>query len=195
MAQNETFERDYLIPREQYNPDDHERQFNDVRTQAIQQGWHPTGDVQFDGAQAHGAVTVRLKYSVPVVAASTAEDYETQHVRVPQDAQEALEQAVSGDKHIDEADKELAEAQAEAARSRTHDEEPTPVPDDVPEGGPINTGPSEPGEEGERPPPRKIHSGDSEETEIESGGGPATTPPETAKPRKSAKSDEEKGDA
>lgn len=157
MAQNETFERDYLIPKDQYNPDDHERQFNDVRQQAIQQGWHPTGDVTFEGAEQHGAVTVRLKYSVPVVAASDAESFEVKHVRVDQDAQAALEKAVSGDKTLEEADAELHEAQNEAVRSRSHDEEPTPVPESVPEGSGVNTGPSEPGEEGEKPPPRSLH--------------------------------------
>lgn len=158
MAQNETFERDYLIPKEQYNPDDHERQFNDVRQQAIQQGWHPTGDVEFVGAEMHGQVTVRLKYRVPVVLASDAEKYEEKHVRVDQDAQAALAKAAKGPKPtLEEADAELHEKQNEAVRARSHDEEPTPVPESIPEGSGVNTGPSEPGEEGEKPPPRKLH--------------------------------------
>lgn len=157
MAQNETFERDYLIPKEQYNPDDHDRQINDVRQQAIQQGWHPTGDVEFKGAEMHGQVTVRLKYSVPVVLASDAESFEEKHVRVPQEAQAALEKAVSGDKTLEEADAELHEEQNQAVRERSHDEEPTPVPESVPEGDGVNTGPSEPGKDGEKPPPRKLH--------------------------------------
>ena len=157
MAQNETFERDYLIPKDQYNPDDHERQFNDVRQQAIQQGWHPTGDVSFNGAEMHGSVTVRLKYSVPVVLASQAEDYAEKHVRVPQDAQAALEKAVSGDKPIEEVDAELHEQNVEELRARTSDEEPTPVPESIPEGSGVNTGPSEPGKDGEKPPPRSLH--------------------------------------
>ena len=182
MAQNETFERDYLIPKDQYNPDDHERQNNDVRQQAIQQGWHPTGDVEFVGAEMHGAVTVRLKYRVPVVLASQAEEFTERHVRVDQDAQEALEEAAKGDKTLEEADAELAERQNEAVRSRSHDEEPTPVPDDLPEGKGVNTGPSEPAkEEGEKPPPRKLHED--------------SKPKRTAKKAASKDNDEKKGDA
>lgn len=189
MAQNETFERDYLIPKDQYNPDDHERQFNDVRQQAIQQGWHPTGDVTFEGAELHGAVTVRLKYSVPVVLASDAEKFEEKHVRVDQDAQASLEKALSGSKTLEETDAELHEQQNEAVRSRTHDEEPTPVPENVPEGSGVNTGPSEPGDEGEKPPPRSLHG----DTDGKSSSARKTTKKATAK--KASSSNTGKGDA
>lgn len=174
MAQNETFERDYLIPKDQYNPDDHERQFNDVRQQAIQQGWHPTGDVSFNGAEMHGSVTVRLKYSVPVVLASDAEKYEEKHVRVPQDAQAALEKAVASDGSptIEEVDAELHEENVKALRERGHEDEPTPVPENIPASTGVNTGPSEPGEDGEKPPPRSLH-GDTDGKSAEARKAPA----------------------
>jgi hypothetical protein len=180
MAQQETFERDYVLLREQYDPTDHERQFNDVRESAIQQGWHPTGPVEFKEASAHGAVSVRLSYSVPVVLASEAETYIEDHPRVPLENHEALEQAVEGDKHIDEADAELAEKQAKAVLERltSEDEEPVPPQLDVPEGSTANTGPSEPAtEEQSKPAPRKVDYDESAEL-----SKPSNVQPESDKP-------------
>lgn len=126
MAESTNFTRTYTIPADQYNPDDNDRQNNDVRNSAIQQGWHPIGDVSFEGTEELGETSLILKYSVPVVAAEEAETYLEKHPRVDEEAHAALEKAVEGDIPIEEADKELAEEQA----AKQQEKHAAPPPDE-----------------------------------------------------------------
>lgn len=62
----------------------HDRNYNDIRQQAINQGYRPTGDAYFTGtASGDGGSTVFLDYSVPVESARVSKN---RHVRVPQEA-------------------------------------------------------------------------------------------------------------
>lgn len=96
MAASETFTKDYVLLKSEYNKGEEGRQFNDVRQSAIQRGLRPTGDVKFVGAEGYGAVSVRLTYTVPVVLAEEAETFKEKHAYVSPTDQAAFE-AFAGD--------------------------------------------------------------------------------------------------
>lgn len=60
----------------------HERNYNHVRQQAINQGLRPTGDAVFTGEEDVRGDSLLLCYSLPVEPAATAAD---NHAVVPQD--------------------------------------------------------------------------------------------------------------
>lgn len=97
MASTEYFTKDYLLLKSEYVKGDEPRQFNDVRQSAIQRGLRPTGDVEFVKSEAHGAVSVRLYYRVPVELAAEAEKFSVRHAHVDQGQQAEMEKEITAD--------------------------------------------------------------------------------------------------
>ena len=100
------FKTNFTLSTKEYEGDPEywqERQGNAVRQEAMTQGFRPTGEVSYDGAEEMGASTV-LTYSLECEVAGESGEYEVEHAKVSEQDQEILEAALAAGVDPDKVD-------------------------------------------------------------------------------------------